>query len=151
MKVKVMVNILKHMKKDKNPFIKFLKEFTDYDEETLGIVKDVSESEGYLSTDLEEGKSIVINDSSILLMNPNYSSVGYFKIPIDELFNESGNISFITNSDEENEGYDIVIFFSSKEELYKLINGWDSLNSEHKMKELLFLMENFGIMNNRTL
>jgi len=146
-----MVNILKHMKKDKNPFIKFLKEFTDYDEETLGIVKDVSESEGYLSTDLEEGKSIVINDSSILLMNPNYSSVGYFKIPIDELFNESGNISFITNSDEENEGYDIVIFFSSKEELYKLINGWDSLNSEHKMKELLFLMENFGIMNNRTL
>ena len=146
-----MVNILKHMKKDKNPFIKFLKEFTDYDEETLGIVKDVSESEGYLSTDLEEGKSIVINDSSILLMNPNYSSVGYFKIPIDELFNESGNISFITNSDEENEGYDIVIFFSSKEELYKLINGWDSLNSEHKMKELLFLMENLGIMNNRTL
>lgn len=146
-----MVNILKHMKKDKNPFIKFLKEFTDYDEETLGIVKDVSESEGYLSTDLEEGKSIVINDSSILLINPNYSSVGCFKIPIDELFNESGNISFITNSDEENEGYDIVIFFSSKEELYKLINGWDSLNSEHKMKELLFLMENFGIMNNRTL
>lgn len=144
-----MVNVLKHRKISKNPFVKFLKDFLNYDEETIKDIRIASESEGFLSLDLDEERTVVINDSSIYLINSNYSSLGCIEIPIDELRYDQGNLHFIIDSTDSDLKFNMNIFFDSKKVLYEVINEFDSIRNESEFKELLLIFQDIGIRRNR--
>lgn len=137
-----MVNILKHKKFNKNPFVKHLKEFSKYSKEEIEDIKRVS-SKGSLIANLDEERKVVINQSSIYLVNSKFSSFGVFEIPIEDFNYNSGNFYIILDHEEQ----DIAIFFSSKKELYQLVNGFDSLK-ESEMKTVLSVFKELGIKRN---
>ena len=89
-----MVNILKHRKINKNPFVKFLKDF--YENEA-GSIKELSQTEGRLEHFLGNGRSIIIENGFLSLVNYEYYSLGCFTLPIEELTYSSGNIYFNVN------------------------------------------------------
>lgn len=142
-----MVNILKHRKINKNPFVKYLKEFYEND---LSSIKELSATEGRLEHFLGNGRSIIIENGFFYLVNYEYYSLGCFKIPIEELTYSSGDIYFIVNTEDNKDlKGSFTIFYSSKKELYKLIAEFDSITNEHKFKELLLLMQQAGLNNLR--
>ncbi|MBR3348303.1 MAG: hypothetical protein IKG36_02710 [Mycoplasmataceae bacterium] len=137
-----MVNILKHRKINKNPFVKFLKDF--YENEA-GSIKELSQTEGRLEHFLGNGRSIIIENGFLSLVNYEYYSLGCFTLPIEELTYSSGNIYFNVNPEDPTLKHDFQIFYSSKEEVYKLVAEFDSINNEHKFKEFLLLMQEVGL------
>ena len=147
-----MVNILKHRKINKNPFVKFLKDFNKKDletEETLLI--DGGNRKGCLNLNgqgiitLGNGRAVYIKEDSLFLINKVYYPFGCFKIPIEELDYTSGNIYFITNTVDSSFNYDFQIFFSSKKELYELIAEFDSIGKGNKVKEIILAMHEAGL------
>ena len=146
-----MVNILKHRKINKNPFVKYLKNFNKNDLETK---TEPSATEGKLEYCLGNGRSIscldnertvIADEGSLYLINKEYYPLGCFKIPIEELDYTSGNIYFITNTTDSSFKQDFQIFFSSKKELYKLIAEFDSIRNGTTFKELLLVMQEVGL------
>ena len=140
-----MVNILKHGKFNKNPFVKHLKEFSEYPEEMIEEIKRVSDH-GMLERNLDKERKFIISQGSIFLVNSKFSSIGFFKIPIEDFNYNSWNAYFIVDPDESDLEYDIGIFFSSKKELYEVINSFDSLKDEHDLKRLMLLFHGLGAL-----
>ena len=147
-----MVNILKHRKINKNPFVKYLKNFNKKDletEKTLlteeGNVKGCLNLNGRSVITLGNGRAIFIDENSLYLINKKYYPFGCFKIPIEELDYSSGNIYFITNTVDSSFKYDFQIFFSSKKELYELIAEFDSIGTGNKVKEIILAMHEAGL------
>ena len=147
-----MVNILKHRKINKNPFVKFLKDFNKKDletEETLLIEEENRTGclnlNGKSIITLGNGRAVYINEDSLFLINKVYYPFGCFKIPIEELDYTSGDIYFITNTVDSSFKYDFQIFFSSKKELYELIAEFDSIGKGNKFKELILAMYEAGL------
>ena len=144
-----MVNIFKHGSINKNPFVKHLKEFSDYPKDMIEEIKKVSDH-GVLERKLDKERKIVINEGSIFLVNSKFSSLGVFKVPIEDFNYNSGNAFFIIDSDNDSDlKYNIGIFFSSKKELYEVINEFDSLENESELKKVLLVFHEIGIRNNR--
>lgn len=139
-----MVNILKHRKINKNPFVKYLKNFN----ENEGFIKALEGTSGRIEHFLGNGRSIRIEEDSLFLINYEYYSLGCFKIPIEELKYTSGNFYFITNANDSDLKTDVGIFFSSKKELYEVINEIDSIENESKLKELLLIFQEIGFRRN---
>lgn len=139
-----MVSILKHGNFNKNPFVKHLKEFSEYPEEIIKDIIRVS-SKGSLESSLDKERRIVISQGSIFLVNSKFSSIGYFEVPVEDFTFSSGNAYFIIDSDDSDLKYNIGIFFSSKEELYKVLNEFDSLKDESELKRLLSVFQEIGI------
>ena len=137
-----MVNVFKHRKINKNPFVKFLKKFYENDSKAILELK---ETEGRLEHFIGNGRSIIIENGFLYLVNYEYYSLGCFKLPIEELTYTSGNIYFNVNPEDPLLEHDFKIFFSSKKEVYKLISEFDSINNEHKFKELLLVMQEVGL------
>ena len=147
-----MVNILKHRKINKNPFVEFLKDFNKKDletEETLLI--DEENRKGFLNFNgrsvitLGNGRAIFIDENSLYLINKKYYPFGCFKIPIEELDYTSGNIYFITNTVDSSFKYDFQIFFSSKKKLYEIIAEFDSIQKGKDFKEMILTMHEAGL------
>lgn len=147
-----MVNILKHREINKNPFVKFLKDFNKKDletEETLLIEeknrKGVLNLNGRSIITLGNGRAIFIEEDSLFLINKEYYPVGCFKIPIEELDYTSGNIYFIANTVDSSFKYDFQLFFSSKKELYEIIAEFDSIHKGNIFKEMILTMHEAGL------
>lgn len=137
-----MVNIFKHGSFNKNPFVKHLKEFSDYPEDMIEEIKRVSDH-GSLMRILDKERKIVIQEGSIFLVNSKFSSVRFFEVPIEDFNYNSGNFYIILDHEEQ----DIAIFFSSKKELYQMVNEFDSLK-ESEMKTVLSVFKELGIKRN---
>lgn len=143
-----MVNIFKHGSFNKNPFVKHLKEFSDYPEDMIEEIKRVSDH-GSLMRILDKERKIVIEEGSIFLVNSKFSSVGFFEVPIEDFNYNSGNVIFRTEDKDSSLEYDIGILFTSKKELYKIIEGFDSLEDENDLHDLLLKFYELGIKENR--
>lgn len=137
-----MVNILKHRKINKNPFVKFLKKFYENDSKAILELKEI---EGTLEHWLGNGRTVIIENGFLYLVNYEYYSLGCFKIPIEELTYTSGNIYFTVNPEDPTLEHDFSIIFSSKKEAYEGISELDSIENEHKFKELLLIMQEVGL------
>ena len=137
-----MVNIFKHRQID-NIFISYLKDFFySHDKEFL---KNLSGKEEPLEANLSENRKVILYDNSIFLVNKDYSNLGNFKIPIEELRKDSGYILFIHNIEEPDLITDFEIRFSSKDELYRTVNEYDSFNDNNGLKEMLLIMQQIGV------
>ena len=147
-----MVNVFKHRKINKNPFVKFLKDFNKKDLETEkpllieeGNVKGCLNLNGRSIITLDNERAVFIKKDSLFLINKVYYPFGCFKIPIEELDYTSGNIYFITNTVDSSFKYDFQLFFSSKKELYELIAEFDSIRKGNKVKEIILAMHEAGL------
>lgn len=138
-----MVNPLKHMKINRNPFVKFLKKFTKEDLATFIAMKDFK---GTFCTDLEDGRRIIIQKDGLYLVNKEYEDTGVFRISLDDLSHNDGTLYFRPDDNEKDLEYGMAIYYTSKNELYSLINEIDSINDGAKVKELFIKFEKVGIM-----
>lgn len=71
-----MVNILKYRQINKNPFVKYLKEFYEND---LSSIKELIATEGKVEHFLGNGRSIIIENGFFYLVNYEYYSLGCLK------------------------------------------------------------------------
>lgn len=138
-----MVNPLKYRKINRNPFVKYLKEFTKEDLATFIAMKDFK---GHFSKDLEDGRRVIIQKDGLYLVNKKYEDTGVFRIALDDLSYNDGTLYFRPDDNEEDLEYGIAMSYASKNELYSLINEIDSMNDGAKVKELFIAFEKFGVM-----
>ena len=138
-----MVNILKNRKINKNPFVKYLKEF--FKTENTSTLKELSGMEGIIEHYLGNGRTVIFNNGSLMLVNDNYSSLGYFEVPIEDLTYNSGNIYFIIQA-ENIEVKFIKMFFTSIPQVYNIINKFDSVKEESELRSLFVNMDNLGLL-----
>ena len=138
-----MANILKNRKINKNPFVKYLKEF--FKTENTSTLKELSGMEGIIEHYLGNGRTVVFNNGSLMLVNDNYSSLGYFEVPIEDLTYNSGNIYFIIQA-ENIEVKFIKMFFTSIPQVYNIINKFDSVKEESELRSLFVNMDNLGLL-----
>ena len=138
-----MVNILKNRKINKNPFVKYLKEF--FKTENTSTLKELSGMEGIIEHYLGNGRTVIFNNGSLMLVNDNYSSLGYFEVPIEDLTYNSGNIYFIIQA-ENIEVKFIKMFFTSIPQVYNIINKFDSVKEESELRSIFVNMDNLGLL-----
>lgn len=138
-----MIGIFKNRNINKNPFVKFLKEF--FKIENNPTLKDLSGMEGIVEHYLGNGRTIVFNNGSLMLVNEEYSSLGYFEVPIEDLTYNSGNIYFIIQAEDIDVNF-IKIFFTSIKQVYEIITEFDSFKSESELKGLFVKMEGLGLL-----
>ena len=140
-----MVNPIKHMKINRNPFVKYLKEF---EKEHLPIFKEVipTDFKGHFRKDLEDGRYVIIEHNSLFLVNPIYSSTGVFRIDFEDLPYNDGTLYFRPDENEKDLHYDLAMSYTSKNMLYELINEIDSINDRTKVKELFMTFEKVPVM-----
>ena len=138
-----MINLFKNRSINKNPFVKFLKDFFNTDNSST--LKELSGMEGIVEHYLGNGRTVVFNNGSLMLVNENYSSLGYFEVPIEDFTTNSGNIYFIIGAEEVDVNF-IRISFSSVKQVYKIINEFDSFETESELKSLFVKMEGLGLL-----
>lgn len=142
-----MVNILKHMKINKNPFVKYLKSFSDpEDKSTLSDYTNLKDymkglEDDVYSQQLTEGKGVYLYNNQLYLVNLEYYSLGCIIIPIENLDYDSGYFYFKSNPLESDVEIDVGLSYSSKKELYKFIDYIDTFGTKEDIKKLFLAVE----------
>lgn len=142
-----MVNIFKHRKINKNPFVKYLKAFSNPEDKST--LRDYTNLKDYMkgleeyvySQQLTEGKGVYLYNNQLYLVNLEYYSFGCIIIPTETLKYDSGYFYFKSNPLESDVEINVGLSYGSKEELYKFVDYIDTFGSKEQIKELFLAVE----------